>query len=88
MRDDETQKLKAFIAERFLFDESGSLDDDRALFSTGHIDSFGVMELVLAVETISGVELDIPTLVDDKVDTFRDLATTIDRVRAPGSTGA
>jgi acyl carrier protein len=76
-----SENLWSFVAERFLLDPAAAYAPATALFSTRIIDSFGVMELILKIEDLYGVRLDIPALVDHKIDTFADLVTLVDHVR-------
>ena len=75
--------LSRFVGERFLLRENANPGPDEPLFSNGVIDSFGVMELVLKVEELYGVRLDIPTLVDNQVDSFSQLTAVINDLLDP-----
>jgi len=48
--------LRAFLEERFGLDTAG-VDDDTPLFSTGILDSFSLVDLILHVESETGLRI-------------------------------
>jgi acyl carrier protein len=51
-------RIRAFVVERYGVPGEPAPDDDTALFSSGKVDSFGVLELIAFLEDAFGVDID------------------------------
>lgn len=60
---DNTQIVKEFIIENFLFGESNHFDENTDLFEKGIIDSTGIIELVGYIEQTFNITVDDEELV-------------------------
>lgn len=61
------------------------LADDTALFSSGIIDSFGVLELIAFLEDTFGVSIDPADHALDEFDNLRRIAQVVNAARADAS---
>ena len=75
---DTVQRLRTFIVRTYLKDETRVIGDDEPLISSGIIDSFGLVDLSLFIETEFGVALDAPELTMEHADTVRQFAQLIE----------
>lgn len=73
------ERIRRFIADTFFAD--GFADDDSFL-RTGVIDSTGMMELVLFLETEFGIKINDSELVPNNLDSIDHAAAFIARKRA------
>lgn len=63
--------IRQFIEDNFLFREDrSSIEDSESLLDAGLIDSTGVLELVLYLETTFGVEMADAEIVPDNLDSI------------------
>jgi acyl carrier protein len=76
------EQLRAFIAERFLFDAAAAIDPGISLIENGILDSTGAMELVLFLESTFGIRVNDVELVPDNLDGINKLAAFIERKQA------
>jgi acyl carrier protein len=76
---DVSANLKTFIAQTYLKDPSRAIGDDQPLLSSGIIDSFGLVDLSLFIETEFGLVLDPSDFSVDQTDTVRQLSALIRR---------
>ena len=77
----DTEPLRSFIRQQFLFDKDAPLSDDQELFP-GIIDSLGVMELADFVEQTYGVQIGEDELMADNFLTLSAIAALVERKRA------
>jgi acyl carrier protein len=70
---DAVEKIREYIAQNLGIDLSG-VSNDEALFSSGIIDSFALIELLAFLENDLGVEIDIADIDIDQLDTIDGLA--------------
>jgi acyl carrier protein len=82
------QKIRAYIAENLLFGDSAALSSSASLLATGTIDSTGVMDLVMFLETSFGIKVEDEDLVPDNLDSIDRLARFVERKRAANGGGA
>jgi acyl carrier protein len=83
---DAAERILAFLADRFRAALAGRrVDPDTPLFSSGIVDSFGVLELIAFLDQAFGVDIDPARhdLVD--FDTVSKIVTLVTELRAlPG----
>ncbi len=79
-------EIRSFIVENFLYgqDDHG-LKDDVSFLSNGLIDSTGVIELVLFVETKYGISVKDDELIPDNFDSIENLSTFIMKKKNNGA---
>ncbi len=81
--------LRTFILDNFLFGQESAqapLSDEESLLEAGIIDSTGILELVMFVETHCGLAIADEDLVPENLDSVSQLVRFIERKRAPVST--
>ena len=72
-------KIRAYLAENFLLDRSSSLSDSDSLLMNGVLDSTGVMEVILFLETEFRIQIVDEDLVVDNFDTVEKIASFLGR---------
>jgi acyl carrier protein len=77
----DTEPLRRFIRQQFLFDKDAPLADDQELFP-GIVDSLGVMELADFVEETYGVKIGEEELMADNFMSLAAIASLVERKRA------
>jgi acyl carrier protein len=81
------ERIRAFVETKFRPRASGKpFDDDTPLFSSGIVDSFGVLELIAFLETEFAVEIDTNEHELRDFDTVRTIAGLVAAVS--GTSGA
>lgn len=79
---DTREQIRAFIAERFLFDANAPIDPASSLIQGGILDSTGAMELVLFLEDTFKIRVADNELVPENLDGINKLAAFVERKRA------
>ena len=77
----DTEPIRRFIRQQFLFDKDAPLADDQELFP-GIVDSLGVMELADFVETTYGVQIGEDELLADNFSSLSAIAALVERKQA------
>lgn len=77
----EADKLRAFVARRYLPGRLRPLSDDEPLFSSGIIDSLGLVDLINFVEEELGVFLGPDEFGAGRADTLTEVLALIARHR-------
>ena len=72
-------ELDLFVIERYFYNKKQSIKNE-PMFSNGVIDSLSVLELILKIEELFSMEFHIQYLIEDQVDTFGQLTSTIQKV--------
>lgn len=80
----DAEKVRHFLADRFLFDPEASIDPKSSLMGAGILDSTGAMELVLFLEEQFGIEVADTELVPDNLDSIERIAAYIARKASAG----
>lgn len=78
---DVAEQVRAFIADRFLFDASAAVDPEQSLMKSGILDSTGAMELVLFLETTFGIRVADAEMVPQNLDSVQHIAAYVARKR-------
>jgi acyl carrier protein len=74
------QEIRQFIIDNFLFGENNyQFSNDDSFLEQGIIDSTGVLELVMFVETTYGINIADNELVPANLDSVNNLVRFIDR---------
>lgn len=73
----EKKKIRDFIVNNFLFGEAGSLQDDTLLMECGIIDSTGILELVLFLETTYSIKIHTEEMLPENLDSINRVARFI-----------
>lgn len=70
--------LRSFIKERFLPNYDRELDTDEALFTSGIIDSFGIIEVGVYLEETFNIKIDDSELRVENMDSIAKMLSLID----------
>ncbi len=82
-------KIRAFIAENFLFREDlQALSETQSLLDAGLIDSTGVLELVAFLETIFPITIEDADIVPENLDTVKSIVAYVERKLSENSAAA
>ncbi len=73
------ERIRRFLADRFLFDENAAIDCEQSLIASGVLDSTGAMELVLFLETEFHIEVEPHELVPLNLDSITRIAAFVQR---------
>lgn len=73
--------IRHFLQSRFRALAGRSVGDDDRLFSSGVLDSFGVLELIAFLEDTFTISIDTATLDLQEFDTITRIAEVVDRAR-------
>lgn len=73
------QELQAFIVATFLFGDVGSLQDDTSFMRGGIIDSTGILELVMFLETNYKIKIENEEMIPENLDSVNRVAQFLER---------
>lgn len=80
---DQTQRVRNFILDTFLFtDDPSALDDDDSFLDKGIIDSTGVLELVMFLEDELGVQVSDAELIPENLDSVNRVSAFVARKKS------
>jgi len=77
--DQKKELVKNFIVDNFLFGDEEKLKDDTDFFSSGIIDSTGIIELVGFIETSFPVKVEDEELVVNNFSSLNSVSSYLDR---------
>lgn len=82
-------KIRAFIAENFLFREDlEALSETESLLDAGLIDSTGVLELVAFLETTFPIAIEDADIVPENLDSIKSIVAYVERKLSVNSAAA
>jgi len=79
MTADDLPAIRRAVAGRL--SKRRAIDDDTPLVSGGLIDSMSIVDLILELETATGVRIPVTEVEPDDFDTIRKIAATLARFR-------
>ena len=71
------KEIRDYIVTNFLFGEADSLQDDASFIDSGVLDSTGMLELVLFLETAFQIKVAAEELVPDNLDSVNRAAAFV-----------
>ncbi len=78
----EQQRIKEFILSNFLFtDDANAISNDVSLIGQGVIDSTGILEVIVFLETEFSIKISDEEMTPGNFDSIDAIAAFIDRVR-------
>jgi acyl carrier protein len=77
-----TQVIRNFIVENFLFGEDDGLDEDTSFLEDGIIDSTGVLELVVFLEETFGFTIEDEEFIPENLDSIQNVVKYLKRKRS------
>jgi acyl carrier protein len=81
---DYKSNIRNFIVQNFLFGQSGNLTDAASFLQEGIIDSTGVLELAMHLETTYGIKVKDEELLPENLDSINAIASFLER-KLPGA---
>ena len=76
------EQVRAFLADRFLFEPGAAIDPVQSLTKAGILDSTGAMELVLFLEEKFQIKVADMDLVPENLDSIQKITSYVDRKRS------
>jgi acyl carrier protein len=76
---DHKTSIRNFVIQNFLFGQAGNLTDGASFLQEGIIDSTGVLELTMHLETAYGIKVKDEELVPENLDSINGLASFLER---------
>ena len=77
----DSQKIRQFIIDNFLYGRSNSLRDQDSFLEHGIIDSTGMLELITFLEQEYGIEVKDEELIPDNLDSIERLVAFVQKKR-------
>jgi len=82
------KELRAFIVATFLFGDVGSLQDDTSFMRSGIIDSTGILELIMFLETTYNIKIENEEMIPENLDSVNRVAQFLERKTAQLTDGS
>jgi acyl carrier protein len=83
------QQIRDFVVSNFLFGDASALQDDTSFLNSGIVDSTGILELVMFLETTYGIKVDPQEMLPENFDSVSRVAAFVTRktgeIRQPAS---
>jgi len=76
---DYKQNIRKFVVDNFLFGQAGNLKDETSFLDGGIIDSTGVLELAMHIETTYGIKVKDDELVPENLDSINAIAAFLEK---------
>jgi len=76
---DYKESIRKFVVDNFLFGQSGKLKDDTSFLEGGIIDSTGVLELAMHIESTYGIKVKDEELVPENLDSINAVASFLEK---------
>jgi acyl carrier protein len=71
------QEIRTFIVSNFLYGDASSLKDDTSFLESGIIDSTGMLEIIMFLETTCGVKVAPEEMIPENLDSINRLVRFI-----------
>ncbi len=78
---DYNNEIRNFVVSNFLFGDAGALQDDTSFMDSGIVDSTGIMELVMFLESKFGVKIQPEEVIPGNLDSVSRAAQFLARKR-------
>ncbi len=82
---DHTKEVREFVINNFLFGDGSSLQDDKSFLDSGIIDSTGMLELIMFLETTYGIKIEPEEMLPDNLDSVNRVAAFVAKKQVPES---
>ena len=77
------QQIRDFVTSNFYVAEPAALQDQTSLLEHGIIDSTGVLEVIVFLETTFGISVDDSELLPENLDSIERIAAFVERKKLP-----
>lgn len=74
-----TNDIRKFIIENFLFGDGASLQDDKSFLDSGIVDSTGMLELIMFLESTYEIKIDPEEMLPENLDSVQRVAAFVER---------
>ncbi len=78
--------ISEFVINNFLFGDASSLQDDKSFLESGIVDSTGMLELIMFLESTYGIKIEPEEMVPENLDSVNRVAAFIGRKLTPVAT--
>jgi acyl carrier protein len=65
-----SKQVRDFVVTNFLFGEAGSLQEDTSFLDTGVVDSTGMLELIMFIESTWDIKVEPQEMVPENLDSI------------------
>lgn len=79
---DYAKEIREFIISNFLFGNAGDLHDDTSFLESGIVDSTGMLELIMFLESTYGVKVEPEETVPENLDSVNHLVKFLGQKQA------
>jgi acyl carrier protein len=78
-----TKQIRDFVTTNFYVADPKTLEDSTSLLDHGIIDSTGVLEVIMFVETAFGVTVEDAEMLPENLDSIERIAAFVERKKVP-----
>lgn len=75
-------EIREFVISNFLFGDAGALQDDQSFLESGIVDSTGMLELIMFLESTYGIRVEMEEMVPENLDTVNRLVEFLEKKQA------
>jgi len=79
---DYAKQIRDFVVTNFLFGDEGALQNDTSFLESGTVDSTGMLELVMFLESTHSVKIEPEEMVPENLDSINRVAQFLSRKQA------
>jgi acyl carrier protein len=76
------KEMREFIISNFLFGDAASLKDDTSFLDSGIIDSTGMLELIMFLESNCGIKVEPEEMLPENLDSINRVVSFVERKAA------
>jgi acyl carrier protein len=76
-----TKEVRDFVVANFLFGDGTSLEDTTSFLESGAVDSTGILELVMFLESTYGIKVEPNEMIPENLDSVSRAADFVTRKR-------
>lgn len=77
-----TEEIREFVISNFLFGNAKELHDDKSFLESGIVDSTGMLELIMFLESTYGVKVEPEEMVPENLDSVNRLVKFLEQKQA------
>ena len=77
-----TNQVRDFVINNFLFGDAGVLQDDKSFLDSGIVDSTGMLELIMFLETTFGIKVEPEEMLPENLDSVNRVAQFVEKKQA------
>jgi len=76
------KEIRGFVISNFLFGDAAALEDDKSFLDSGIVDSTGMLELIMFLESTYGISVAPEEMVPENLDSVNRLVEFLGKKRA------